>query len=229
MGSVFNSLKYILGAAYTKGNQYYARVHDQFDAIYLAIMFSLYFTAFVLTNGFVRIYTLGADVNYVNPYLPLLFMTSKLLSSCRNVCSNTHNIAHRAKQNIIPTVVEAVINLTASLILVRPLGIYGVLLGTIIALIFRTNQTIIYTNRFILDRSSWHTYRIIIIYAGTAVALNFIIDKYAHIQFSSYLGFAKYLVLLLPVIVITYCILAFAINGDIRRAVQVKMKSFLQK
>ena len=224
MSSVFNSLKYILGSAYTRGNQYYARIHDQFDAIYLAIMFSLYFTAFILANGFIRIYTFGADANYVDPYLPILFMTTKLLSSCRNVCSNTHNIAHRVRQNVIPTVVEAIINLSVSLALVGPLGIYGVLLGTVAALLFRTNQTIIYTNRFILNRSSWNTYKVIVLYVAAAAVMYFAIDRVVHIQFNSYLGFVKYLILLLPVVAIIYGLLALAVNRDVRQTVRAKVK-----
>ena len=227
MSSVFNSMKYILGAAYTRGLQHYSKIHDQFDTVYLAIMFSLYFVAFVLANDFIKIYTKGADANYVDAYLPFLFMTTKLLSSCRIVCGNTHNIAHKAKQNVLPTIIEAVINLTVSLFLVQFIGIYGVLLGSVVALFFRTNQTIIYTNKFILNRSSWKTYRVILVYIGAASMIYFTIQRYVCIEFDTYLGFVKYLLILLPVIVAIYGILAVIINRDIFMMVKSRIRSVL--
>ena len=60
-------------------------------------------------------------------------------------------------------VVESVINLTVSVVLVLKLGIYGVLIGTIIAYIYRTNDIIIYANKKILCRSCWNTYKKVII------------------------------------------------------------------
>ena len=220
MLSVFNSMKYILGAAYADGLAKYTRIHDIFDTIYLAVMFSLYFTAFLLANGFVGLYTRGADVNYVDTYLPMLFALTKILSSCRNVCGNTHNIAHRAKQNMVPTVVEAILNLGVSLILVNFLGMYGVLIGTVAALVFRTNQTIIYTNRFILHRSSWYTYKNIIAFTAVAAVLYVIIKGIVTIDFSGYLGFAMYLFIIFPIVFVLYMITAILISKDVRNIVK---------
>ncbi len=171
ISSVFDSLKYILGNAYVSGIERYKKVHDLFDTVYLAVVFALYYTAYMLANDFIGLYTRGADIIYVDKNLPILFASVYLLSSCRDVCNNTHNIGHRVKQNIIPTIIESMINLSVSLFLVRIIGIYGVLLGTICALMFRTNQTIIYTNRFILNRSSWNTYRLIF----TFLAIGFVL------------------------------------------------------
>ena len=54
---------------------------------------------------------------------------------------------------------ESVINIVVSLVCVFQFGIYGVLLGTIAALLYRTNDMIIYANKKILHRSPWKTYR----------------------------------------------------------------------
>ena len=51
------------------------------------------------------------------------------------------------------------INLTVSLVMVQYLGVYGVLIGTIFALFYRTNDVIIYANWNILGRKPWKTYR----------------------------------------------------------------------
>lgn len=49
-------------------------------------------------------------------------------------------------------VIEAVINLCISLLLVKPLGIYGVLLGTISGAAFRTPILVHYSNKNIVKR-----------------------------------------------------------------------------
>lgn len=57
------------------------------------------------------------------------------------------------------SILESTINIVASLACVFKFGIYGVLLGTIAALLYRTNDMIIYANKKILHRSPWKTYR----------------------------------------------------------------------
>ena len=63
------------------------------------------------------------------------------------------------KQTQVRSIIESAINLTVSLVLVFKIGMYGVLLGTIAALLYRTNDVIIYANWNILGRKPWKTYR----------------------------------------------------------------------
>ena len=163
IGQVFNSTTYILGDAYSKKEQYY-RIHDRFNTIYIAIVFCLYTITYLLLYPFVGIYTKGIeDVAYMDKYLPLLFVGVQLLSSCRIVDNMLIKIALHAKQTIGRTIAEATINLTLSLLLVNIIGIYGVLIGTIIALLYRTNDIIIYANRKLLGRSPLKAYKLYII------------------------------------------------------------------
>ena len=68
-----------------------------------------------------------------------------------------------AKQTINRTIVEAAINISASIILVQFWGIYGVLCGTVIALLYRTNDIVIYANKRILLRGPWKEYLIYLV------------------------------------------------------------------
>ena len=54
---------------------------------------------------------------------------------------------------------ETAINLVVSFICVFKFGIYGVLFGTIAALIYRANDIILFANHRILNRSAKSTYR----------------------------------------------------------------------
>ena len=56
-------------------------------------------------------------------------------------------------------ILETVLNLVVSFVCVFKFGIYGVLMGTIVAVFYRANDIIIFANRKILKRSAWPTYR----------------------------------------------------------------------
>ena len=82
------------------------------------------------------------------------------MASSREASSRVINFAGHFKQMQWRAVLEAVINLTASIALVLKFGIYGVIMGTIVAFLWRTNDIILYANKYLLNRSSWHTYKI---------------------------------------------------------------------
>ena len=123
--------------------------------------FALYTIAYLLTTPFLTLYTAGiTDVKYVDPYLPLLFTVMHLLSSSREASSRVINFAGHFKQMQGRAILEAAINFGCSVVLVQICGIYGVLLGTIIAYLYRTVDIILYANHHLLNRSIWQTYRI---------------------------------------------------------------------
>ena len=110
---------------------------------------------------FISIYTKEiSDANYMDRYLPALFVGIQLLSSCRNVGTVLIKNSLHSKQTINRTIAETVINLVASIVLLNFMGMHGVLLGTIIALLYRTNDIIVYTNKKILNRSPWKEYKL---------------------------------------------------------------------
>lgn len=159
VGQVFNSTKYVLGNAYHKEN--YQKTHDTFNAIYVTIVFALYTITYILFKPFIDIYTRGVeDINYSIRFLPMLFVLIQLLSTCRNVDTILIKNAGHSKQTINRAIIEAIVNLVTSILLLNIIGIHGVLIGTIIALLYRTNDMIIYANKRILKRSPWKEYKL---------------------------------------------------------------------
>lgn len=157
----FGSFHYLLGQKYNNDRDNYMFLHKIYENLSMTGSFILYTIAFLLTTPFMKIYTAGiTDVAYVDAYLPFLFAFMHLLSSSREASSRVINFAGHFKQMQWRAILESVINIVASVILVLWFGIYGVLLGTIIAYLYRTNDIIIYANRHILKRSCWHTYKI---------------------------------------------------------------------
>lgn len=155
---VSESVKYVLGQAYTKGREYYLKVLDIYESYYMAFSFALYFTTYALIKSFVGLYTKGADINYVNDLFPIMFVMIKLIDTGRNAMLVTVIVSGEFSDTKWKAVAESVINLTISIAAVWKYGMFGVLSGTIVALLYRTIDAILYTNRKLLNRSSWRTF-----------------------------------------------------------------------
>lgn len=157
----FGSFHYLLGQKYNTDKAGYMPMHRAYESLSMTGSFALYTIAFLLTTPFMRVYTAGiTDVAYVDPYLPFLFTFMHLLASSREASSRVINFAGHFRQMQWRAILESVINITVSVILVLKFGIYGVLLGTIAAYLYRTNDIILYANKYILTRSSWNTYKL---------------------------------------------------------------------
>ena len=135
-------------------------MHRIYEATSMAGSFALYTIAFLMITPFMKVYTAGiTDAQYVDKYLPFLFVLMHIMASSREASSRVINFAGHFKQMQWRAILEAVINLSVSIFLVLKFGIYGVVLGTIAAYFWRTNDIIIYANKQLLKRSSWHTYK----------------------------------------------------------------------
>ena len=192
LNSVYFSVVYLLGYSYHDSKEKYINLHDTFNSVFLGTITILMMVCYFLTIPFVSLYTKGVtDTNYIDTSLPLLFCLVQMLSWSRFVGGNLIGVAGRVKKAVWVNVLEAVINLTCSVIFVQKFGIVGVLFATVIALL----PKVIYCNyvgdRIILKRSCWNTIKIL----GTNFILFFavvLIKPYIHIEVNSYLSFAVY-------------------------------------
>ena len=161
INAVNTGLMYILGQSYAKDRETgrYETVHDMYDSLYMCCVFAIFTTAYVLICPFVAMYTKGIeDIRYVDYALPILFVSIQLLSCARAVSARLIAFSGHAKATKNRALFEAILNLSVSILLVNVIGIYGVLIGTVIALFYRTNDIILYANRKILMRSAKKTY-----------------------------------------------------------------------
>ena len=142
----------------------YRNMIDLADSVYGALSYAVYAVALYLFLPFMAIYTKGVtDINYVDGKLAVLFVSTALLSHTRVPMCQTVEIAGHFKQTMTRSMAETAINLVASIVGVFLWGIYGVLLGTVIALLYRTNDFIIYANTKCLERKPWRTYGIYLV------------------------------------------------------------------
>lgn len=159
LSKIIAGITFIMGQTYYKNIKNYLKLNNTFEVFYTSLVFSLYLVVLIYIQPFMKLYTKGiSDVNYIDKYLPLLFIAVKLLDSGRAASGNIINITGHFRSTRIRSIIESSINLLVSLVGVIHFGIYGVLLGTIVALLYRTNDMIIYANKIILKRSVKKTY-----------------------------------------------------------------------
>lgn len=156
----FNSVDFILGQAFHSDRKRYLKLIDTYEVFKMTLTFCLFCIANLFINPFLKLYTAGvSDINYIDKYLPYLLIATYLLSNGRASSSLTIDFAGHFKQTQYRSILESAINIVVSIVCVRRFGIYGVLMGTIVALLYRTNDMVLYANRKILGRSPWITYR----------------------------------------------------------------------
>lgn len=156
-----DSFSFAMGQTYQTDKGLYTRRIDLLESYYSSALYALFSVALFLLLPFMRLYTAGVkDINYIDPWLALLFVLTSLLDKSRRCMLLTIDVAGHYKQTLPHTILESTINLTVSFLGVYFLGIYGVLLGTVAALAYRTNQIILYANHKILERGASRTYAI---------------------------------------------------------------------
>lgn len=190
VGTINGSIQYRLGQTFcNKHHEKYLCMHDAFEIYNMALVSSLYCIVGIFILPFLRLYTAGVqDINYTDPILPYLFIAVYLLNNGRESSNLVIKFAGHFKQTQWHSVLEAAINVGVSLVGVYFCGIYGVLIGTIAALLYRTNDMIIYANKKILNRSPWKTYRRWLVNLGMFIAFTLISKAvFAHVALDTYL------------------------------------------
>lgn len=206
MSTANSGLGFIFGQNQYKGRERLVKIYDVYSTVYSMVAFIVFTVSAVLIVPFVKLYTNGvSDVNYLMVGLPILFTVINLMSSVRMVAVSLITVSGHADTTKRRSMAEAMINLVSSLILVNIFGIYGVLLGTIFALIYRANDLIIYANRKILNRNPLYEYKSIIIYS-VVFAIIWIAFKYITLDIDSYLAFAGYGIFITLIVAVIYMV-----------------------
>lgn len=206
IATLTGSVNFALGQTFATDKEKYKEKIDVFNILYTTIAFALITVAFILYTPFIKLYTNGSDINYVDKWLPLLFVLVEILMFGREAMMLTITVAGHFKQTLSRSLVESAINLTTSLIMVQFIGIYGVLLGTIVALLYRTIDINIYANKRILNRSSFTTFRIWITNTVLFVLIWLLTSSLNLSWISNYASF-----IIVAVIITCVCFICFAV------------------
>ena len=157
LGAFSNGMQSFFGETLAKGAwEHAARLFGLYETFFFAVLAFVYSMAFILIMPFMAIYTRTLnDAEYVQPILGLLFVLVGIANNLRNPAGQVINAAGHFKQTQWRAMVEATINIAASVSFTVWLGFKGVLLGSLCSYAYRTADMIIYANRRILKRNSF--------------------------------------------------------------------------
>lgn len=205
---IYNSVYFILGQVYHEDKEKYLVLHDGFESLITGLVFALLSVAYILILPFFRLYTRGiTDINYIDSYLPLLFCGVQILSNCRMISGNLINLTNNPQMTNKASIAEVIINFSLSVILAKNIGLYGVLIATIVALGFKTNYIVIIANKKILNRKPLRSY--ITFSVNTGLFLGCVLfSKYVDLGITDY----KIFFICAVVLTIVICVLYLSVN-----------------
>ena len=132
------------------------RIVDRYEACNNVLSTGVATVCAILILPFVSIYTGGVtDAQYYQPLFAMLMIWGSYAYSIRHPFGCVVSAAGQYKETKAGAIGEVVLNLALSLVLVKPLGLVGVALGTFVAMSFRTVYTVWYLSKNILHRPVW--------------------------------------------------------------------------
>jgi O-antigen/teichoic acid export membrane protein len=220
INTMYISTHYVLGHEYNRDRNRYIYVHDGFEAVFISLVFATMTVCYWLIIPFVQLYTDGVtDVNYTDVYLPVLFCLVQMLSWGRYIAGNLAGLANHAKEMSRVSLVETLINITLSLALVHSFGMHGVLIATIVALVFKSIYVIWFANRKILNRSCFQTFKNLGINYLLFIIVGLIGSKFIMLTISTYTDFFMKAIIISLIIYPLYILILFLFNHKILKEV----------
>lgn len=123
---------------YSKNTQHTNEVYSEFENFYYLSISIIYSVALVMIVPFVRIYTVGVtDANYLLPGLGFLFTLNSLIYNLRTPHGLMIQAAGKFKETRHQNTIQSIILISLSFILGHFFGIYGILIASILANLYR--------------------------------------------------------------------------------------------
>lgn len=190
MLSIANSSgTFALGQLFNRDIERFKQFIDCNEFIFFILSFSCYSALFICLIPFLQIYTIGfTDINYIDINLAILFLLIEVFKVSKPVMNTVVTVAGHFEQTTNRAIIEMIINVVVSLVGVYLYGIYGVLLGTIFALAYRSNDFVYYSNKQILKRSPKKSY-VRWIFNTLFMALIILVFSKFNISFNGYIDF----------------------------------------
>ncbi len=127
---------------------YQFHIFDYFNIMFVAFLFTI---AGSLITPFVKLYVNGAtDANYNRFIFGVLLVLAEAVYCLRCSYSNLISAAGHFKQTKIHGYIESILNVVISILLLKPLGLVGIAIGTLIGMSYRLIASIYYINKSIL-------------------------------------------------------------------------------
>lgn len=210
----YSSTYFILGQTYHESREKFLEMYSGIETLLTGLSFAVFSVAYVLILPFVSLYTAGADITYVDAYLPLLFSLAQVLSNSRLLSGHVVNICNQPQLINKDSIIELCINIVVSVALVFWVGIYGVLIGTIVAMLYKMIRLIYVANRTLLNRSPWKVYRNYLVNLAVFIAV-VVFNYFIKPEIASYGIFVVYGIIYTVALLAIFLLVNLLLNPDI--------------
>ena len=152
--SLTDGISSVIGLTYAGGDrEALEEKMDLYEYTVFLLVFGIFTVGALLITPFVLLYTKGVtDAAYDQPLFGVLLAAAEALYLAARPHMDLAYCANRFREITRPACAEAAINLTVSLILVRPLGLIGVAAGTVAAMLFHMLFYVSFTKKLIPGR-----------------------------------------------------------------------------
>lgn len=131
--------------------------YNSYSFVYKIVSFAFYSIAFILTYSFIDIYIVTSDgVNYIVPYLAAGFSLAGLFKSIRIPSLTLVEATGKFKENKALNFLEAITVIALSLLLIKVIGLVGVLVAISVSGFIRSVLYIIFSETRILNRKPFN-------------------------------------------------------------------------
>lgn len=126
----------------------------QYELLVFSLCTILFTTSAIMYIPFLKLYTKGVtDVNYLRYGLAVLFSVAEFFACTKIVYETVVYAAGQFKQTKMMAFFEAAINISVSVVLAFFIGLNGILIGTLVAGLFRTIVYNYFVSKKIVKRS----------------------------------------------------------------------------
>ena len=188
--SITSGFSFALGQMFHTNKEKFLKVYNVYETFYIMATFIVYTLMAVFLLPLIQIYTKGInDANYTNVYLVILFVIMNLLSNGKLPSNHVLEFSGKFQETKSHAIIEMIINITVSVVAILMWGICGAIVGTIVALLYRGAMMIYYSNKKVLDRSVFNTYKLWIVNGAVFAAIMaiFFVDSFSGLSFGQLL------------------------------------------
>lgn len=154
-GQIIAAIAPFLGRSLnTKSKEVSSQEYNRLEYLFFSLLTIIFPFVTILLPVFIQLYTRNADINYSDKTLAVYFSIFGLLNLLRMPAQMAINSVGHFRETRNRALVEAGLCVLLQLVLVGKYHIYGVLLGSILALGWRCFDIIFYTNRIVLNQSN---------------------------------------------------------------------------
>lgn len=195
--SFSNGIEAFLGSSLSSGNIKSTQItFAKYETMFFALVFCVYSLTASLCIPFMKIYTRNmTDADYIQPILSVLFVVIGVFDHLRTPGDKLISAAGHFRQTQWRSLLEAAINLIASITFTLIFGFKGVLFGSICSYAYRTFDIIFYASKYIIHIPAVKSLLKIASFIPLTAVLLFITEKF-RIEIASFMQWILYAIIL---------------------------------